>query len=101
MNHHGQLKDWLNTAILERKKAAQEHQIPLGNTEGWGPVIWMDHPNLDWSFVKEAGLAGARLGVENDYSFNCSSNFTHPHFSLWEDIEWHKEITGIIRKGQG
>ena len=97
-SHTSELIKWLATSIIERRQVAIERNIPLGCTEGWGSVIWMNHPDLDWTFIKEVGLIAATLGTENQYSFNCSSNFTHPHFTLWEDITWHKEVTSIIRK---
>ncbi len=71
---------------------------PVGNTEGWGTVNWLDHPSLSWDIIKESGLICAKLGNKHGYRFNCSSNFTHPQFKgLWNDIAWHKEVTSIIR----
>ncbi len=97
-SHQSALTEWLSAAMEERKLAASRYNIPHGNTEGWGSVMWMDHPDLDWNFIKESGLIAAQLGVDHDYTFNCSSNFTHPHFNLWQDISWHKEVTRTIRK---
>lgn len=75
-----------------------KYGIPVGNTEGWGAIYWRDHPDLDWEWIKEAGEICARLGYKYNYKFNCSSNFTHPHFAgIWEDIEWHQKVTGIIK----
>jgi hypothetical protein len=51
--------------------------------------------------VKEVGLIGARIGAEMGYAFNCSSNFTHPHFEgLWADVDWHREVTDTIKSGE-
>lgn len=88
---------------LERVDAVGRSQgIPYGSTEGWGPIMWREHPLLDWSFVKvkEAGWLGAGLGAELGFAFNCTSNFTHPQFAgLWADLDWHREVTGIIKGG--
>ncbi len=93
------LVQWLEGAIVQRKRLAARLDVPLGNSEGWGTVMWKEHPALDWTFIKEAGLIAAELGAKHGYAFNCSSNFTHPHFrDLWADIDWHKEVTKIIRK---
>ena len=50
--------------------------------------------------IKQAGEIGARLGAKYGYAFNCTSNFSQPNFGgMWEDIEYHKRVTGIIRAG--
>ncbi len=75
--------------------------IPVGNTEGWGSVMWAEHPMLGWDMIKEAGLIAARLGRKYGYAFNCQSNFCEPQFaSLWRDVEYHRKVTGIIRGTQ-
>lgn len=97
-NHKEDLIHWLDIELSKRKTLADQLNIPLGNTEGWGPVMWMDHPKLNWSFVKDSGIIGAELGQKHGFSFNCSSNFNHPHFKgIWNDIEWHKKVTSIIK----
>ena len=95
--HKKELTAWMEEQVIARKEIANKQMIPYGNTEGWGAVMWMDHPGLNWDFIKEAGLIGAELGNKHGYAFNCSSNFNHPHFGLWNDIEWHKEVTNIIK----
>ena len=77
---------------------ARKHRIPCGNTEGWGPVFWMEHPLLDCHGPKDAGEAAVDLALKHGYRFICTSNFTHPHFrTLWNDISWHKKLTALIR----
>ncbi|MHC4886233.1 MAG: cellulase-like family protein [Planctomycetota bacterium] len=95
-----ELVTWMRGKLERVAAVGRRLGIPYGNTEGWGPIMWREHPLLDWSFVKEAGLVGARLGAELGFAFNCSSNFTHPQFrGLWDDIDWHREVTGIIKHG--
>jgi hypothetical protein len=84
----------------EIKKVAligNKHGILVGNTEGWGSVGWRNHPDLGWEFIKESGEICAKLCVKHGYKFICTSNFTHPHFGIWDDIEWHKKVTDIIK----
>lgn len=93
-----ELKEWLSKEVKKRKVKADLLNLPLGNTEGWGAVMWMDHPQLSWDFIKEAGVMGAQVGRENDFAFNCSSNFNHPQFKgIWNDISWHQKVTSIIK----
>ena len=80
---------------------AAQNNIVCGNTEGWGPVLWYDHPELDWRFTKEAADICVDLALKHDnYKFICTSNFTHPQFQgIWDDVKWHQQITSRIRKG--
>ena len=71
---------------------ARLHNIPCGNTEGWGPIGWLDYPDTDWKWVKEAGSICVDLAKKHDnYKFICSSNFTHPQFRGM----WGKTSSGI------
>ena len=90
--------DWMNRKMREVAQAGTKYGIPVGNTEGWGAIFWMDHPALEWNWIKEAGEACAEMAVRNGYTFICSSNFTHPQFSgIWNDIKWHQDVNEIIR----
>ena len=71
---------------------------PIGNTEGWGIVNWLDHPALSWEIIKEAGEICAGLGKKHGYLFNCTSNFTRQQFPrLWADIPWYQRLNSVIR----
>jgi hypothetical protein len=90
---------WMDQQIKGVSDMAEFHHIPCGNTEGWGPISWLDYPDTDWKWVKEAGSICVDLAKKhNNYKFICSSNFTHPQFKgIWEDIKWHKNITSRIK----
>jgi hypothetical protein len=95
----GEFVKWMDGRIALAAEYGAKFKIPVGNTEGWGPVGWMDNPNLDWQWVKETAEICATLGAEHGYMFNCTSNFTHPHFrGYWKDVKWHRKVTSIIRK---
>ena len=93
------LIDWMDQRLTTISGVAALHQIPCGNTEGWGPIFWFDHPELDWRWVKESAEIGIELALKHsNYKFLCTSNFTHPQFAgMWEDIAWHREMTGMIK----
>ena len=47
---------------------------------------------------EDAGMIAAKLGAKYGYAFNCQSNFCEPQFiRLWRDVEYHKELTDIIK----
>jgi hypothetical protein len=96
--HKSKLVEWMDQNMAEVANLGQRYQKPVGNTEGWGTINWLDHPALTWDIIKESGEICARLGARHGYRFNCSSNFTHPQFPrLWDDVAWHKKVTAIIR----
>jgi len=90
---------WMDQRLTTISGVAARHQIPCGNTEGWGPIWWFDHPELDWKWVKEAGEVCIDLALKHDnYKFLCTSNFSLPQFTgMWEDIKWHQKMTGMIK----
>lgn len=91
---------WMTEFVQSVAAKGRALGVPYGNTEGWGLINWLDHPALDWDIIKEAAEICARLGRANGYTFNCTSNFTHPQFPrLWHDVQWHRKVTSIIREG--
>lgn len=95
------LIQWMENEIAGAADFARSNGLAVGNTEGWGPIVWMDHPHLDWDWVKETGEICVSLAVKHGYHFICTSNFTHPQFAgIWDDIAWHQRVTRAIRKSQ-
>lgn len=91
-------EEWLEENIALVAETGKKYGIPYGCTEGWGTIYWLEHPLLSWDMVKDAGLMAARLGSKYGYTFNCQSNFCEPQFiTLWNDIDYHKQITDIIK----
>lgn len=100
--HESEIIFWMGQKIAAIGQAARLQGIPCGNTEGWGPILWQEHPALSWEWVKECGNICVDLAIENGYHFICTSNFTHPQFrSLWRDIDWHKSLCAKIRSTGG
>lgn len=94
-----EMSRWMDKAITAVADKGRLHNIPVGNTEGWGPVGWLDHPELNWNWVKEAAEIAVDLTRKHsNYKYICSSNFTHPQFKgIWEDVKWHRKITSRIK----
>jgi hypothetical protein len=93
------LVSWMEGRLNDISAAASKHNIVCGNTEGWGPISWFDHPELSWDWVKESAEICVDLAKRHDnYKFICTSNFTHPQFrGMWEDVRWHQKITNRIK----
>ena len=91
-------EEWLEEKISFVAEMGKKYGIPYGCTEGWGTVCWAEHPLLTWDLIKDAGMIAAKLGRKHGYSFNCQSNFCAPQFiTLWRDVDYHREITDIIK----
>jgi hypothetical protein len=91
-------EEWLEEQIASTASIGRRYQLPTGCTEGWGSVMWVQHPMLSWDMIKDAGLFAARAARRYGYAFNCQSNFCAPQYiSLWNDIDYHRKVTGIIR----
>lgn len=93
------LTEWMNKRMKAISQTAAKNGIVCGNTEGWGPIFWFDHTELDWWWVKEsAEVCIDLLQAYSNYKFICTSNFTHPQFKgLWNDQKWHQGITKKIK----
>jgi hypothetical protein len=96
--HKPKLIEWMDQQMTEIAALGRQYNKPVGNTEGWGIINWLDHPSLSWDIIKESAEICAKLGRKHGYRFNCTSNFTHPQFPrLWADVAWHRRVTGMIR----
>lgn len=93
------LVQWMDNRLKMISETAAKQGIPCGNTEGWGPISWFDHPELDWKWVKTSAEICIDLALHHDnYKFLCTSNFTHPQFrGIWNDMEWHQKMTSRIK----
>lgn len=89
----------LTTKIEQMAKVARQNKRLVVTTECWGIVDYKDWPLLNWDWVKElcalgtitAAKTGAWVGI-------ATSNFCGPQFvGMWRDIEWHRQLTAIIR----
>lgn len=90
---------WMEGRLNDISSAAAKNNIVCGNTEGWGPISWFDHPELGWEWTKECAEICVDIALRYDnYKFICTSNFTHPQFrGIWDDLSWHKKITERIK----
>lgn len=93
------LVKWMEGRLNDISGAAAKQNNVCGNTEGWGPISWFDHPELGWEWVKESAEICVDLARRHDNNkFICTSNFTHPQFKgIWEDVKWHRTITSRIK----
>ncbi|MBL7112000.1 MAG: cellulase [Bacteroidales bacterium] len=93
---------WQNLLINRIKKSAEESSkigLPLITTECWGVVDYKDWPLLNWDWVKELCALGTETAAATgQWVAIATSNFCEPQFKgMWDDIEWHRRLTDIIK----
>lgn len=85
--------------INEVAEVAKQKQTALITTECWGIVDYKDWPMLEWGWVKELCALGTRTAAATGQWLSiATSNFCGPQFrGMWRDVDWHRELTGVIR----
>lgn len=79
---------------------ARRFHCHAGQTEAWGLTKWVEHPLLDWQIHRECAEVCLPICTEQGYTFNCTSNFCHPHhLGFWDNPAWHRQCTDVIRQG--
>ena len=65
--HKTELVNWMDAQMGEVSEMGRKSNKPVGNTEGWGLINWLDHPALSWEVIQEASEICARLGRKHGY----------------------------------
>ena len=95
---HQWLDDTLAPQMTKWSKWANENELPLITTEGWGPINYEARKPSDWRWVKEFAALAVEKAVEMGWTGICTSNFCQPHHQdMWSDVQWHQEMTSPIR----
>lgn len=94
-----QMLAWMECETEKHERWSRKYNGPVGNTEGWGFVGWPLNA-VDWNFIKQSAEYCVDMCLRHNYSFICTSNFTHPYIKeLWNDVQWHRKITSKIKNG--
>lgn len=71
---------------------AQEIAAPLVTTEAWGPWWHMDHPDLDWNWLREWCEQSMTLAAEHKFWGVTPWNYAHPYWKNWSDVDWYRKV---------
>lgn len=88
------MRTWADWAALK--------QLPLITTEGWGPTNYCDQHarGEEWRWVKDFSELAVEQAINMGWTGICVNNFSQPHHKgMWQDANWHKQITNAIRAG--
>ena len=67
-------------------------------TETFGPCNFPDHPEADWTALKQYNEDAARIFAQYPFAGLSLSNMAEPIFSLWEDKLFHQRSNEYIRR---
>ncbi len=90
----------LKAHILWSAEQSEEADKRLMTTECWALVDYKDWPGLDWGWIKEVCALGVETAVATRrWDALATSNFCGPQFrGMWKDINWHQQMTKLIKK---
>ncbi|HQN00509.1 MAG TPA: cellulase-like family protein [Candidatus Hydrogenedentes bacterium] len=71
---------------------AGEIAAPLITTEAWGPWWHMDHPDLDWGWLRDWCEHCMVLAAEHRFWGVTPWNYSHPYWKNWSDIDWYRKV---------
>lgn len=75
---------------LERTVFPSGKRMQAVITESYGPCFWPDHPDVNWEWYKHYNGDSARIAASMPFEGVSLSNFGEPIFTLWDDIDWHR-----------
>jgi hypothetical protein len=90
-NYHLMLKlvhDYHQTC-LEHLTLSSGKRLVAVITEGFGPVMFPDHPDVSWEWYKRYNADALRVVAAVDFAGSSLSNYAEPLYRLWKDADWH------------
>ena len=71
----------------------------LYTTECWAITDYKDWPGLEWDWVLELNARAVRYAAASGRWVGiATSNFCGPQFvGMWREVEWHRQLTDLIR----
>jgi hypothetical protein len=71
---------------------ADEIAAPVVTTEAWGPWWHMDHPDLDWGWLRDWCEQCMTLAGEYKFWGVTPWNYSHPYWKNWADAAWYRKV---------
>jgi len=70
----------------------REIGAPVITTEAWGPWWHMDHPDLDWTWLRAWCEQCMALAAEHEFWGVTPWNYSHPYWKNWSDAAWYRKV---------
>lgn len=72
---------------------AQQNGMPLTTSESWSSWFYIDHPDLDWTWLKKWSSWTVQDAIDYKMWGWTSFNYLQPQFENWKDVNWHRNMT--------
>ena len=97
-NYDAMLKRTQNYLISALKNMTLENgkHMQAVITESFGPCFWPDHPDMNWEWYKHYNGDSARIAASMPFEGISLSNYAEPLFTLWDDVDWHRNTNIYI-----
>ena len=69
-----------------------EAAAPVVTTEAWGPWWHMDHPDLDWGWLRDWCEQCMTLAAKHGLWGVTPWNYSHPYWKNWSDVAWYRKV---------
>lgn len=79
--------------LAEFASWSQASGIPLITTESWASWFYIDHKDLDWSWLLEWAEWSVEDAIEYKMWGWTPHNYCQPQFENWKDVRWHRRLT--------
>ena len=84
---------WLWKKIQKLKLLGEALCVPVTNTESYGPWFMTEHPDVDWSWLKQWSEMGVKMSCEAGLWGTTTCSYAGPQFKeLWADKQWHRRL---------
>jgi hypothetical protein len=82
----------MHNRLAQAMDWSREIAAPLVTTEAWGPWWHMDHPDLDWQWLKD--WCEMSMGLAGQYGLWGSTpwNYAHPYWKNWSEVAWYRRV---------
>ncbi len=71
---------------------SEEIAAPVVTTECWGPWWHMDHPDLDWGWLRDWCEQCMILAAQHQFWGVTPWNYSHPYWKNWADVAWYRKV---------
>jgi hypothetical protein len=71
---------------------SEEIAAPVVTTEAWGPWWHMDHPDLDWGWLRDWCEQCMTLAAGHKFWGVTPWNYSHPYWKNWSDVKWYRRV---------
>jgi hypothetical protein len=78
------------TTALNNVTATGGKKMQAIVTESYGPCFWPDDKNVSWNWYKKYNSDALRIAAAMPFTGLSLSNYSEPLFSLWDDLDWHR-----------